>query len=74
MAAKAGSRVIDASTDTLIKTIKLAAKATGFQSDGSTLDKIVVDAANPAATKVEHAGVPEPAREHRRAWQPRLPA
>ena len=38
--------VIDASTDTVVKTIKLAAKATGFQSDGSTLDKIVFDAAN----------------------------
>jgi len=36
--------VIDASTDTVVKPIKLAAKATGFQSDGSTLDKTVFDA------------------------------
>jgi YVTN family beta-propeller protein len=50
--------VIDASSDTLTKTIKLAAKATGFQSDGSTLDKIVVDAANPAATKVDTLAFP----------------
>jgi len=50
--------VIDASTDTLVKTIKLAAKATGFQSDGSTLDKIVVDAANPAASKVNTLAFP----------------
>ena len=49
--------VIDASNDTLIKTIKLAAKATGFQSDGSTLDKIVFDAANPA-TKVNTLAFP----------------
>ncbi|MFI4930621.1 MAG: YncE family protein, partial [Burkholderiales bacterium] len=50
--------VIDASTDALIKTIKLAAKATGFQSDGSTLDKIVADTANPAATKVNTLAFP----------------
>ncbi len=50
--------VIDASSDTLIKTIKLAAKATGFQSDGSTLDKIVADSANPAATKVNTLAFP----------------
>src|SRR5688572_3013391 len=40
--------LIDAATDSVTKTIKLAAKAAGFQSNGSTLDKIVFDAANPA--------------------------
>lgn len=49
--------VIDAATDSVAKTIKLAAKATGFKSDGSTLDKIVVDAANPA-TKVDTLAFP----------------
>jgi YVTN family beta-propeller protein len=48
--------VIDASTDTLARTIKLAAKATGFQSDGSTLDKIVFDGT--AATKVNTLAFP----------------
>jgi YVTN family beta-propeller protein len=49
--------LIDGATDTVTKTIKLAAKATGFQSDGSTLDKIVFDAAN-AATKVNTLAFP----------------
>ena len=48
--------VIDGSTDTMVKTIKLAAKATGFQSDGSTLDKIVSDGT--AATKVNTLAFP----------------
>src|SRR6185295_5402871 len=48
--------VIDAATDTLVKTIKLSAKATGFQSDGSTLDKIVFDGT--AATKVNTLAFP----------------
>ena len=42
--------VIDAGNDTVVKTIKLAAKATGFKSNGSTLDKIVFDANNPATS------------------------
>lgn len=49
--------VIDGTTLAVAKTIKLAAKATGFQSDGSTLDKIVFDAANPA-TKVATLAFP----------------
>jgi YVTN family beta-propeller protein len=49
--------VIDAGSDTLLRTIKLAAKATGFKSDGSTLDKIVFDATN-AATKVDTLAFP----------------
>jgi YVTN family beta-propeller protein len=49
--------LIDGATDTVTKTIKLAAKATGFKSDGSTLDKIVFDAAN-AATKVDTLAFP----------------
>jgi len=48
--------VIDGSTDTVVKTIKLAAKVTGFQSDGSTLDKIVSDGT--AATKVDTLAFP----------------
>jgi len=48
--------VIDAATDTLVKTIKLSAKATGFQSDGSTLDKTVSDGT--AATKVDTLAFP----------------
>ena len=49
--------VIDGATDTVAKTIKLAAKATGFQSDGSTLGKVVFDANN-AATKVNTQAFP----------------
>jgi YVTN family beta-propeller protein len=49
--------VIDGATDSVSKTIKLAAKATGFQSDGSTLGKVVFDAANPA-TKVNTLAFP----------------
>ncbi len=49
--------VIDAGTDTVVKTIKLAAKAAGFKSDGSTLDKIVFDANN-AATKIDTLAFP----------------
>jgi YVTN family beta-propeller protein len=49
--------VIDGTTDSVVKTIKLAAKATGFQSDGSTLGKVVFDAANPA-TKVNTLAFP----------------
>jgi YVTN family beta-propeller protein len=49
--------VIDGATDTVAKTIKLAAKATGFQSDGSTLGKVVFDAANPA-TKINTLAFP----------------
>ena len=49
--------VIDAGTDTVTKTIHLTAKATGFKSDGSTLDKIIFDAANPA-TKVDTLAFP----------------
>jgi len=48
--------LIDGATDTVTKTIKLAAKATGFQSDGSTLDKIVFDGT--AATKVNTLAFP----------------
>ncbi|HYJ97587.1 MAG TPA: YncE family protein, partial [Burkholderiaceae bacterium] len=49
--------VIDGATDTVAKTIKLAAKATGFQSDGSTLGKVVFDANN-AATKINTLAFP----------------
>jgi hypothetical protein len=49
--------VIDGATDTVVKTIKLAAKATGFQSDGSTLGKVVFDANN-AATKINTLAFP----------------
>jgi YVTN family beta-propeller protein len=48
--------LIDAATDSVTKTIKLAAKATGFQSDGSTLDKIVFDGT--ANTKVNTLAFP----------------
>lgn len=49
--------VIDAATDTPTATVRLAARATGFKSDGSTLDGIVFDAAN-AATKVDTLAFP----------------
>jgi YVTN family beta-propeller protein len=49
--------VLDAGTDTVSKTIKLAARLTGFKSDGSTLDKVVFDANN-AATKVDTLAFP----------------
>ncbi len=49
--------VIDAATDNVVKTIKLAARATGFKSDGSTLDKIVADPNN-AATKIDTVAFP----------------
>ncbi|HET9207223.1 MAG TPA: beta-propeller fold lactonase family protein, partial [Burkholderiaceae bacterium] len=49
--------VIDGATDSVTKTIKLAAKATGFQSDGSTLGKVVFDANNPA-TKINTLAFP----------------
>lgn len=49
--------LIDAATDTVTRTIRLAAKATGFQSDGSTLDKILFVAADPA-TKVDTLAFP----------------
>src|SRR6185503_2216392 len=49
--------VIDGATLVVSKVIKLAAKATGFQSDGSTLDKVVFDAANPA-TKINTLAFP----------------
>jgi YVTN family beta-propeller protein len=42
--------VLDAGNDTVVKTIKLAARLTGFKSSGSTLDKIVFDANNPATS------------------------
>lgn len=44
--------VISAATDTVVTTIVLAPKLTGFKSDGSTLAKVVFDAAN-AATKFD---------------------
>jgi YVTN family beta-propeller protein len=44
--------VIDGATDNVVKTIKLTAKATGFQSDGSTLDKVL------APTKVDTLAFP----------------
>jgi YVTN family beta-propeller protein len=49
--------VIDAGTDTVLKTIKLSAKATGFKSDGSTLDKIVFTPGNPA-TQIDTLAFP----------------
>ncbi len=49
--------VISAATDTVLTTIALAPKATGFKSDGSTLDKVVFDAAN-AATKIDTVAFP----------------
>lgn len=49
--------VIDAATDTVARTIRLGAKPTGFKSDGSTLDRIVFDAAN-LATKVDTLAFP----------------
>lgn len=49
--------VISAATDTVVNTIVLAPKATGFKSDGSTLSKVVFDAAN-AATKIDTFAFP----------------
>lgn len=49
--------VISAATDTVLTTIALAPKATGFKSDGSTLDKVVFDANN-AATKIDTVAFP----------------
>ena len=49
--------VISAATDTVLTTIALAPKATGFKSDGSTLDKVVFDANN-AATKIDTLAFP----------------
>ena len=49
--------VISAATDTVTNTIVLAPKATGFKSDGSTLAKVVFDAAN-VATKVDTLAFP----------------
>lgn len=49
--------VISAATDTVLTTIALAPKATGFKSDGSTLDKVVFDVNN-AATKVDTVAFP----------------
>ena len=49
--------VISAATDTVANTIVLAPKLTGFKSDGSTLDKVVFDAAN-AATKFDTIAFP----------------
>ena len=49
--------VISATTDTVINTIVLAPKATGFKSDGSTLAKVVFDAAN-VATKIDTLAFP----------------
>jgi YVTN family beta-propeller protein len=49
--------VLDAGSDTVVKNIKLAAKAAGFKSDGSTLDKIVADPNN-AATKIDTLAFP----------------
>jgi len=40
--------LIDGATDSVTKVIRLAAKATGFASNGSTIGKVVFDAANPA--------------------------
>ena len=34
--------MIDAGSDTVIKTVRLAAKATGFQSNGATLESFDV--------------------------------
>ena len=49
--------VISAATDTVVNTIVLAPKLTGFKSDGSTLAKVVFDAAN-AATKFDTSAFP----------------
>ena len=49
--------VISAATDTVLKTIVLAPKLTGFKSDGSTLGKVVFDAAN-ATTKIDTLAFP----------------
>ncbi len=49
--------VISAATDSVINTIALAPKLTGFKSDGSTLAKVVFDAAN-AATKIDTLAFP----------------
>jgi len=49
--------VLDASTDTVLSTIKLSAHFTGFKSAGSTLDKIVADPNN-AATNVDTLAFP----------------
>ena len=49
--------VISAATDTVTNTIVLAPKATGFKSDGSTLAKVVFDAAN-VATKIDTTAFP----------------
>lgn len=49
--------VISAATDTVTDTIVLAPKLTGFKSDGSTLAKVVFDAAN-AATKIDTLAFP----------------
>src|SRR5262249_47228096 len=48
--------LIDGGTDAVVKTIKLNARATGFQSDGSTLDKKITDGT--AATKVDTLAFP----------------
>ncbi len=49
--------VIAAASDSVIKAIKLGAKPTGFQSDGSTLAKIAFDPNN-AATKIDTIAFP----------------
>ncbi len=49
--------VINAANDTVSKTIPLAAKLSGFKSDGSTLAKVVFDANN-AATKIDTLAFP----------------
>ncbi len=49
--------VISAATDTVLNTIILAPQLTGFKSDGSTLAKVVFDAAN-AATKLDTLAFP----------------
>jgi YVTN family beta-propeller protein len=49
--------VLDAGTDTVLSTIKLSARFTGFKSAGSTLDKIVADPNN-AATNIDTLAFP----------------
>lgn len=49
--------VIAAATDTVIGTVTLAPKVTGFKSNGSALDKVVFDAANDA-TKIDTTAFP----------------
>jgi hypothetical protein len=49
--------VISAANDTILKTIVLAPKATGFKSDGSTLDRVIADANN-VATKIDTLAFP----------------